>query len=94
VKKVKYNPFTTDYTPLIIDDMKEYLKRINNSEATIDTLDLCHLIGEIERLHYIIKEVREEIIKDRKKNYDDLGKKAFYCNKTDKLLKILGSDKE
>ena len=47
---------------------------------------------EIERLHSIIKEVREEIIKDRKKNYGDLEKKAFYCNKTDKLLEIL--DKE
>lgn len=44
---------------------------------------------EIERLHSIIKEVREEIIKDREKQYSNLEKKAFYYNKTNKLLEIL-----
>lgn len=53
-----------------------------------------NLTNENEKLHSIIKEVREEIIKDRKKNYDDLGKKTFYCNKTDKLLEILDKVEE
>ena len=37
----------------------------------------------------------ELIKKDREKSYDSLEKKAFYCNKTDKLLNILqGENKE
>lgn len=50
---------------------------------------------ELQKVYSIIKEVREQINKDReKKNYekDGLMKQAFYCNKTDKLLEIL--DKE
>ena len=42
-----------------------------------------------------IDKVIEIIKKDRKKDYDSLEKKAFYCNKTNKLLNILeGDDKE
>lgn len=51
---MSYKPFTTKYTRQIIDDIKEYLKTTNKDETTLDTLDLCHLIGEIERLNNII----------------------------------------
>lgn len=47
------------------------------------------LLNENVRLKRITKEVREEIIKDREKQYSDLEKKAFYCDKTNKLLEIL-----
>ena len=36
-----------------------------------------------------IDKVIEIIKKDRKKDYDSLEKKEFYCNKTNKLLNIL-----
>ncbi len=48
---MSYKPFTTNYTPQIIKDIKEYLEETNEDQTTLDTLDLCHLIGEIERLN-------------------------------------------
>lgn len=50
------------------------------------------LKSQLQQKENIIKEVREQINKDRGKQYSDLEKKAFYCNKTNKLLEIL--DKE
>lgn len=55
------------------------------------------LQDKVYKLENIIKEVREQINKDReKKNYekDGLMKQAFYCNKTDKLLEILDKVEE
>jgi len=48
---MSYKPFTTYYTWQIIDDIKEYLEETNKDQTTLDTLDLCHLIGEIEELN-------------------------------------------
>ena len=48
---MSYKPFTTKYTWPIIDDIKEYLEETNEDQTTLDTLDLCHLIGEIEKLN-------------------------------------------
>lgn len=48
---MSYKPFTTEYTWKIIDDIKEYLEETNKDQTTLDTLDLFHLIGEIEELN-------------------------------------------
>ena len=48
---MSYKPFTTYYTWQIIDNIKEYLEETNKDQTTLDTLDLCHLIGEIEELN-------------------------------------------
>ena len=58
---MSYKPFTTKYTWEIIDDIKEYLKETNKEQTTLDTLDLCHLIGEIERLNNIINEIEKDL---------------------------------
>lgn len=89
---------TIEYNKNIIEEKDKEIERLNKGceelEKQVDDLYKLEttLTNEIERLHSIIKEVREEIIKDREKNYSNLEKKAFYCNKTDKLLEIL--DKE
>lgn len=51
---MNYKPFTNDNTKEIIKEIKDNLPNINKSIISIDTLDLCHLIGEIERLQNII----------------------------------------
>ena len=51
---MSYKPFTTNYTWQIIDDIKEYLEETNKDQTTLDTLDLCHLIGEIEELKELV----------------------------------------
>lgn len=56
---MSYKPFTTEYTYQIIDDIKEYLEETNKDQTTLDTLDLCHLIGETERLNNIINEANK-----------------------------------
>ena len=81
----------------------EELKRARDCyEGYQDGEEVYYFVGalryacdEIERLNNIINKVIEEIEKDRKKSYNDLVKKSFYCNKTDKLLALLkGVDKE
>ena len=84
---MSYKPFTTKYTWEIIDDIKEYLKETNKDQTTLDTLDLCHLIGEIERLHSIIKEVRELL--ESKKHCERLFGGVEGKNFTEKALEIL-----
>lgn len=77
----------------VIERCKWLVNKCEDKAITPDVKDdVSYLLEEIERLNNIIKEVREQINKDReKKNYekDGLMKQAFYCNKTDKLLKIL-----
>ena len=51
---MKYKPFTTDSTDEIINDIKYNLSNIETSQISIDTLDVCHLLGKIERLNNII----------------------------------------
>lgn len=58
---MNYKPFTNDNTKEIIKEIKDNLPNINKSIIAIDTLDLCHILGEIERLNNIIKEAREYI---------------------------------
>ena len=64
-----YKPLTNKSTPLIIEDIRECLKEDLPSQITIDTGDLPHLIGEIERLNNDIKvllkenENKEKVIK-------------------------------
>jgi len=86
--KSKYEPFTTNYTPKIIQAIKDTIVTTEKDQLTIDTLDLCHLIGEIERLKEIIrqldiknlelttiiKEVREYIEENQEEHkYTDRG---------------------
>ena len=55
-----YKPLTNKSTPLIIEDIRECLKEDLPSQITIDTGDLPHLIGEIERLNNDIKVLLKE----------------------------------
>ncbi len=57
---MSYKPFTTEYTWQIIDDIKEYLEETNKDQTTLDTLDLCHLIGEIEKTNDRSRELFNE----------------------------------
>ena len=70
---MSYKPFTTEYTWQIIDDIKEYLEETNKDQTTLDTLDLCHLIGETERLNNIINEL-EKYLDVQSKIYLELDK--------------------
>ena len=89
---MSYKPFTTEYTYQIIDDIKEYLEETNKDQTTLDTLDLCHLIGETERLNNIINELEKYI--NEKYIYDDIGMKIFDASTLqDKLQELKGSDK-
>jgi prefoldin subunit 5 len=67
---VSYKPFTTEYTYQIIDDIKEYLEETNKDQTTLDTLDLCHLIGEIERLNKQIEEYQKTLDETISKKID------------------------
>lgn len=55
-----YKPLTNNSTPLIIEDIREYLKEDLPSQVKIDTGDLAHLIGEIERLKKGYCELKEK----------------------------------
>lgn len=93
---MNYEIFTTKYTPQIIDDVKEYLKETNKEQTTLDTLDLCHLVGEIERLNNIINEL-EVFLKEGTELVTGCGitKEYIYAyeNALDKLQELKGSDK-
>ena len=58
---MNYKPFTNDNTKEIIKEIKDNLSNINKSIIAIDTLDLCHLLGEIERLNNIIKDIKSQL---------------------------------
>ena len=79
LKDLKY--FTTD------EIYKELGKRLQEcADVSEELASECN--DKQERMDNAI----ELIKKDREKNYDTLEKKAFYCNKTDKLLNILQGD--
>lgn len=83
--KIKYKPFTTNSTSMIIDDIRQYLLQTSNDQTTIDTLDLCHLIGEIERVNKNNKDGIEFI-----ERYLNLNLEAFDTKGLlNKLLEIL-----
>ena len=100
---MSYKPFTTEYTWQIIDDIKEYLEETNKDQTTLDTLDLSHLIGEIERLNNIINKLNYGI-----KELDDMFYETFRISQngyysisewelkefTDKIQELKGEDKE
>lgn len=60
---MKYRPITSRYTPEIINDLEKYLESTDNTQTTIDTLDLCHLLGEIERLNDVVNKIYAEKLK-------------------------------
>ena len=81
------------------DEIREifelYEKQASSPELRELIKDLKELYFEKEEYKSRCEKAIELIKKDREKNYDTLEKKAFYCNKTDKLLNILqGEDKE
>ena len=55
-----YNPCTSKYTKGIIKDIENYLEFTNNSITTIDTLDLCHLVGAIKQRDRKIKSLQTD----------------------------------
>lgn len=58
---MKYKPFTTDCTEEIIKEIKYNLSNIEKSQISIDTLDVCHLLGKIEKQNNIITELLKRI---------------------------------
>ena len=72
---MSYKPFTTNYTWQIINDIKEYLEETNKDQTTLDTLDLCHLIGEIERLNNIINNF-EKLLSEEQATYEQYYQKG------------------
>lgn len=95
-----YKPLTNNSTSLIIEDIKEYLKGDLPSQVTIDTGDLPHLIGEIERLNNIINEIDFYIYEKMRTIYiradGDIGKYSFKALEEvwHKVRELKGSDKE
>lgn len=85
---MSYKPFTTNYTWQIIDDIKEYLKETNKDQTTLDTLDLCHLIGEIEELN----DRNRELFNKNKQLKKELH--ALQISDEQWLEETIGSDKE
>ena len=61
----KYKPITNQYSMLIVNNIKDYLKTTNKNRITIDTLDICHLIGIIDKLIEENKEIRAIQKEDR-----------------------------
>ena len=106
---MSYKPFTTEYTLQIIDDIKEYLEETNKDQTTLDTLDLCHLIGEIEKLNNRNRELFAEknklnnIINELEKWVEEDENKAMITFETgrcfnyhdiiNKIEELKGSDK-
>ena len=77
-----------------VKTIEEHITKLQNKVEELMTLYTTERNVK-EDYKNIIKEVREQIHKDREKNdyeKDGLMKQAFYCNKTNILLEIL--DKE
>ena len=73
-KKISYEPFITQYTDEIINDIREYLKNHHFDTIAIDTLDICHLIGKIDNL----QEEKQRLLESAdclSKGYNDLEKR-------------------
>lgn len=79
---MKYKPFTTDSTEEIIKEIKHSLPNIEKDQITIDTLDICHLLGEIERLQENIGNYVNIVLHDRK----EIDRLNNIINKIDKML--------
>ena len=87
-----YTPEEIDFEIMSVKAELEAEKDINNNlHKTIDKLrvNLYETQQENTQLKSVLKEIREEIIKDRNKKYGSLEKKSFYCSKTNKLLEII-----
>lgn len=63
------------------EELRQYCKDASN--------EIIKLEEENTQLKSVLKEIKEEIIKDRNKKYGSLEKKSFYCSKTNKLLEII-----
>lgn len=62
---MRYRPFTNRHTKHIVQTIKENIEFCNIDQITIDTLDICHLIGRIEQLEDKNYKLR---IKNKKSN--------------------------
>ena len=96
MKNVKYKPISNKYTPIIIQEFRDWLNETRDSQTTIDTLDICHLLGEIDRLTKELqkeKNIRQEAINyitDHCDYYVDIDGDFLYSKcKTKNLLKLL-----
>lgn len=57
--KTQYEPHYTKNSDVMIEDIRESLKEINKSQVTIDTLDICILLGKIDYLQQRISKAIE-----------------------------------
>ena len=93
-----YKPLTNNSTPLIIEDIREYLKEDLPSQVTIDTGALPHLIGEIERLNRALLNIKDELnfAKDLIVTSDKIiiGNIPTFIRIEKEVDKVIGSDKE
>ena len=61
----RYKPCTTPYTKTIINDIRRQLESTRKDQWTIDVLDICHLIGMIDKLTKENEELRAVQKQDR-----------------------------
>jgi hypothetical protein len=60
-RKVRYKPYYGPYTRKIIADTRYWLEHTDKDQVVLDTLDICHYLGEIDRLNRIIRKAKKHI---------------------------------
>lgn len=73
-EKIKYEPFYNENSDELINDIRNFLKITTEDQITIDTLDICHLLGKIDNLQEENKEILTKWLKlnqliDNKEDY-------------------------